>query len=334
MYDIHLELRATAKAAGPGGGDPGELPHEPCGSTPSVVQFKQQTSAGEVSMTFDATPGVGNLLLFATTVRSNGTAQGITGWTLSPEATLNSPSGDSGGVAIYYRIANGDAEDAGAQTNWTGVDDTRAALVEVAMTGATIDDTSEATTEDSLTAGGGTVTPTAAQTAFIFTTIGYNTGGDTFPYPDPVPSGGATSLIFADGAGGHHPVMWIGYQAVDSTTGSYTHSLTFSGFSPNGDEASFGQTLVFVGEGGDCCPDAGQWSPWVFVAEGDGTTTDFTLPCPYADLSLQVQVDGQPIIIGLTESDAPAGAFALDFAPLAAQGDAPAEQVWARYQGR
>jgi hypothetical protein len=69
-----------------------------------------------------------------------------------------------------------------------------------------------------------------------------------------------------------------------------------------------------------------------FVADGDGTTTTFTTRFPYAAGSLEVFVDGVPIINGYTEVDPDARTFALDFAPQDAIGDTRAERVTVNYQ--
>jgi len=69
-----------------------------------------------------------------------------------------------------------------------------------------------------------------------------------------------------------------------------------------------------------------------FVADGDGTTTSFTTRFPYVAGSLEVFVDGVPIINGYTEVDPDAGTFSLDFAPQAAVGDTRAERVTVNYQ--
>ncbi len=67
------------------------------------------------------------------------------------------------------------------------------------------------------------------------------------------------------------------------------------------------------------------------VGTGDGTTVTFTTAHPYVLNSLKVYVDGVQIIAGLTQTDPAAGSFTLDFAPLGASGDTPAEKVTVTY---
>jgi hypothetical protein len=67
-------------------------------------------------------------------------------------------------------------------------------------------------------------------------------------------------------------------------------------------------------------PASGQLVPWEAPQETpDGTTSTFTVSSAvngYVPGSLRVVVDGQPIVIGLTETDPTAGTFTLDFAPF------------------
>jgi hypothetical protein len=74
-------------------------------------------------------------------------------------------------------------------------------------------------------------------------------------------------------------------------------------------------------------PSSGQQVPWEAPVESpDGSTTTFTVASAisgYAPGSLKVQVDGQPIVVGLTETDPVAGTFSLDFAPLGPAQDPP-----------
>jgi hypothetical protein len=69
-------------------------------------------------------------------------------------------------------------------------------------------------------------------------------------------------------------------------------------------------------------PVPGQLVPWEAPQETpDGSTSTFTISAGaaagYAPGSLEVKVDGQAIVLGLTETDPTAGTFTLDFAPLA-----------------
>lgn len=104
--------------------------------------------------------------------------------------------------------------------------------------------------------------------------------------------------------------------------------FTFIAKTAGGGSAVF-DSLDITGMG--CTPDKNQPTVWQIVGIGDSLTTTFHTPDAYIPGTLEVRVDGVPIINGLVEGDPALGTFQIDFAPLDAIGDAGAEIVRARY---
>lgn len=321
-YVLHLELSLKVKSPPGLGGDPGKFPRLPCDAEP--VQFKYDVAAvGFASVTLDDPPTPGNTLV-------------IMG--MCHDATLDTPAGftaieglvrypdvfDTDNGQMWYRLVQvGDGSTYANAGSGAGDDHNHIAVIELPGAGGLLD-------SDSVDLGAGPSpdvpfsvgSVTVSQRAILVSLGGYGDGnwsvGEEF---DPVDS----AELFDTSAS--VPIWSAGWRLVDAGTHNETYMYTGAG----AEDGVAGIVAAFAFE---CpCPIPGQWTAWQFVAEGDGVTSQFTLPCPYQPGGLEVRVDSHPVAAGLTETTPEDGVFDLDFAPRAAEGDSPAEQLWARWLG-
>jgi len=338
MYDLHLTLSNEIQAVGPGGGDPGEGPFTggSCEIGDATLEHSQGVAvATQVGITdswtftISSAPTPGNRMWVAWYVGDNtppasGTYD-MAGWTFHGQASEVGVGGGPAVVNVFSKIAEAGesltpvVDNTGVASllspeyysymEWSGLGDLDTAQTTEVPTGFT----GQCTTVH---------TPTAGIDCMILSAAGGNQG---YPYPDAGTSiaGGTIideSLIAVDAIGN------VGYQMVTDATGSYTTGTD----RPSG-TAHAGVSTAFLPCGGGV-PSALMHVKNEFVADGDGTTTSFTTRFPYTAGSLEVFVDGVPIINGYTEDDPDAGTFSLDFAPQAASGDTRAERLTVNYQ--
>lgn len=336
LYNVNLECTNAAKAAGPGGGTGGEFPHQPEECNASVLQTAAGTSTGiSVSAAFDETPTPGNVVWCGITLRGTGAI--VTPTVDGDPMTQIETQGfddDNQSHAVYYREVQ--VGDSATVVSGSGNPPSTLRMSVLELTGVNVVLSDSALLEDDSDHGPdwtqdlGSLTVTDGGIIVSQAIIGNNPADDTV-----VSDANGATTVYNAGANKGGPARWVGYKGV---TASGTEELSIDWDDPGSDTAAHGQSAIsaFFACSGEAstCPDAAQWVIDEFVAEGDGTTVTFTTRCPYATGSLRVRVDGHPIIAGLDESDPAAGEFTLDFAPLAAQGDAAAEQIYVDYQGR
>ena len=228
-------------------------------TTPTLVQVKTGTEqvAGTVSITFDAAPTPGSLLVMWHTCRSSPTPLTPSGWTAHPSGTVSDGTNNGG---MFYRISDGTETTITADAS-AG---TRHAMTVAEFGGSWTLDTSAETTGSSATLTTGSVTPTASETALIV-------GGATSNVGDAIrsvtPGSGWTELgdTMMDGGaeGGFHPLLWMAYRIEASASGSYDPTGTATASGDFG-----GQTLAFTGGGTDPA-----WNiPTPAVIDGDDAT--------------------------------------------------------------
>lgn len=349
LYDVHLELTNKVAIREIDGGSPGDFPPvQQCDADEvTIVQHTHDSVAALGGFVIEGAswpspPTAGNLLFSAWMADgAQGDPGDMDGWNKDPDhqgiADVSHGGGSEGRIYVFWKIADG-SEDTTPQctgTSWSaGVGQSNHYLIEVA--GVDEYDTFASGNDGGVgtSTPGVLITPAAGRVAFLITFQTWHLHDQS---PPATTNDGTQLYNEGDIVDGTNPGRWIGYKAVADTTGSYDINPTLHWGSPAVVEVGWGSlTLSFLCSGSAeiTCPKAGQWTDWAFLQEGDGSTTTFTLPCPYADGGLHVKVDGSEIIMGLTQSDPAAGEFTLDFAPKAAQGDSPAEQVWVRYQGR
>jgi hypothetical protein len=159
-------------------------------------------------------------------------------------------------------------------------------------------------------------------------------GVQAIPLYSAAPGGSITTGL-------HTGPLYVAAEITDSIALALLKGETWHWEFENGDnreswEMTVAQVELFMTVDGPCnegsTPGALMHVKNEFVADGDGTTTDFTTRYPYTAGSLEVFVDGVPIINGYTEEDPDAGTFSLDFAPQGASGDTRAERVTVNYQ--
>jgi len=340
-YRVKYELSATSVAGTTGGGPPGVLPFGGC--SPELVQSKEgfHGNASGTTVTLDQAPAEGNLLFVWVTVLSNTLSieWNPTGFTGLGADWVSDPSSSPKNIRcrMFYKFA-GAGESATISftsvgtpnphvlvTEWAGVD-TFESYDEL------LDDTDQS--GDPMLFGCGPLTPPAGRAALEIAGIlpSLNVNDNWNPHET---QGGTTLLIGSVGSTGSDAKSWHGYKAGPAALG--TPIIFAVSSSPASGISRGAAQLMAVFSGEPCastCPPTGEFVRDQFVAYGDGTTTEFTVPCPYADGSLSIRVDNLAILAGLTELDPSAGTFSLDFAPLDAEGDAPAEAIFASYQGR
>jgi len=333
LYDVHIEARAAGLNRGPGGGGGGG-PFQPTCDIDNV-SLEQEVYAGPVesppgtyTSTWGSTPTPGNLLIYS--FISEGSPEHVptptvAGWTYQADVSVAGVGGQSQYVAVYTRIAassepldvaivftgsgsTGRTYPYGQLQEWAGVD--------------TVDVVAELSDSDgSEGLATITITPTAGTLGVLVATFGVD--GPIHNLPN---IGG---FITDDEVNiGPQSTRTIGHLLVSDASGSYTIGTDRS---TGTQSASVALSLICTNAGG-IPPGALMHVKNEFVADGDGTTTSFTTRYPYASGSLEVFVDGVPIINGITEVDPDAGTFSLDFAPLGAQGDTRAERVTVNYQ--
>jgi hypothetical protein len=333
MYDLHLTLSNEVQAVGPGGGDPGGSPYEPPSCDPADAVPPVNSGHTIVSIVPDVvlpfTPTAGNTVVLWLAHATTRTVQ-VDGFT---EITGNIDTPTFGGAAlrghmVYRTIESGDTDT--FTVTQTGSQPQQTLVIAAELSGVWLPtDFGTVTATDggctgSRTGNVGTVTPStptslliAAESVLTDVTDTYAFAFDTFTEIDDT---------FGNGA----PNGAMGYRTLDPVSGSVTEGGTWTFSGCNRGWASV--VVAFSCSGESLPPGALQIVRDEHVADGDGTTTDFTTDWPYVSGSLRVYVDGVQIINGLTEVDPDAGTFSLDFAPLGAIGDSRAEIVTATYQ--
>lgn len=332
MYDLHLELSGSPGTAGPGGGDPGPFPSQPAECNPLLVQSKRfiDSLGNAGSGVLDDTPTEGNVLVCMEVVRGTGSPTGPVGFT-----QIESTQADNDGqrVGLFFReVQPGDT----ATITWTGQPHDPLWFYVAEISGVGVVVTDSAVYSDDVDQGNDWVMPCGTVTTDPGgIVIGGGIVGCNPDAPLTITADNGSITISQSSPSGHGPGSWFGYRSTTSDDATYTLQAAMH-ISSSGITHGQGAISAYFecAAGPTVCPDAGVWQRDQFIAEGDGTTTTFFTPCPYADGSLNARVDGHPIIAGLTETDPSTGEFELDFAPLGAQGDAGAEQLYVSYQGR
>jgi hypothetical protein len=333
MYDIHLELSNEIQAVGPGGGDPGGSPYEPPTCDPgsaTLIDSGHTTISIVPDIVLPWTPTPGNTVMLWVSGSSTRTIaiDGFTDYTGNIDSVDWDPGTPPIRGHVFYRLIETGDTDTFAVTQ-AGTQPIATLVMGAEFEGEWIptDFGSASGTDDGCTPPIhdtlGTVTPSTATTLLFAgesmktdVTDPYSFAFDTFTEIDDTFGNSALN-----GA--------IGYLPVDPVTGpvSEAGTWTFSGCA----RGQVAAVVAFSCSGAELPPGALQVVRDEHVADGDGTTTDFTTNFPYVSGSLRVYVDGVQIINGLTETDPDAGEFSLDFAPLGAIGDTRAEIVTATY---
>jgi hypothetical protein len=143
------------------------------------------------------------------------------------------------------------------------------------------------------------------------------------------PTGPPPTQDFADGVSSGWPGALLAHSASPFTpAATWVGQTTVDGYHWSSQVVVFANTAL-----DDDPPEPGQHvENEIPTPAPDGVTTTFTVRNAYVPHSLKVKVDGVPILNGITETDPENGAFALDFAPVGAVGDARAEIVTVDYQ--
>lgn len=326
MYDIHLELRAVAKASGPGGGPGGEFPHQPEDCNASVLQWKQGSSLGvNVSATFDDAPTPGNVIVCYIALRGTGAIITPTDFTIIESQQFDN---DNQSFAMYYKeVEEGDSATV-ASGPGNPSSSLRMYIAEVTGVNVVLGD-SLATSDDDdwgpdWVQDLGTVTTSPGGIIFGGSIVGVNPVTTLTPTPS---AGGVT--LFRSTSGNHGPGKWFGYKLADDTN---PDGLTLSWDESGSDIAAHGQAGILAffacsGEGSSC-PEVAQWVRNENIGFGDGTSDTFTTRCPFADGSLIVYVDRLDQTVAVTAYDGETGEFTLDFIPRTS------ELIEVDYQGR
>jgi len=338
MYDLHLTLSNEINAIGPGGGDPGEGPFTggSCEIGDATLEHWQgvvvATQIGITdSWTFTITsaPTPGNLMWVAWYANDisppSPGAYSMPGWTWRGQENEIGIGGGPGVVNVFTKEAES-GESLTPVVNNTAVATMLAPELYAYMEWSRLGELDTVQTTNVPTGFTGQCTtvhtPTTGVDCVIMSAAVGNQG-NAYPSAGTAVFGGTIvdeSLIAVDAIGN------AGYQVVTNATGSYitgTDRLTGT--------AHAGVSVAFLPCEGPP-PGALMHVKNEFVADGDGTTTSFTTRYPYVAGSLEVFVDGVPIINGYTEIDPDAGTFSLDFAPQAASGDTRAERLTVNYQ--
>jgi hypothetical protein len=325
FYDVGLRLSTHGIVGGGGTGGGSTLPFPISSGTPPPLVQSAIRVDGSFFSPSPGNPTDGNLLVAWMVERSGATYPPIpTGWT-SQATCVNSSSvyGPGNGGRLVYKIASGDTATS-IETDFTigGVGTTFMEWGATAI-GASVAVSDVNANNASLVLACGPITPSAANAIVVGCAVQGTFGCSTVATPD----AGVTQLGNFCFPGGNDPTNWVGYKTV--TTPAAT---TVGGMMEIGGRNEYGFVVLTLlpATGADPTLPGG---PVIneFVANGDGTTVLFTTAQPYAPLSLHVRVDGVPIILGLIETDSAAGTFTLDFAPLGAIGDSPAETVYVDY---
>jgi hypothetical protein len=320
-YRVEIEATNDIALPAPGGGNPGELPHQ-CQS-PTIVNSQQCTfgDANGLVMEWNFTPQENNVLAVFITNRAGPTAPFVpeAGWTVQAEAAFTTIGGvDYDSMGIITKTSDGTETSLTlAQTGSTSTH--RAFIVEF--------DADEATfAVGAFTEGAefDTTMETAPVTAPSGDAIvgGFFIGQHNQDDNDIVPGAGWTQLWRVDHTG--HPQALIEYHIYTPASGTYTPDGTITGLNA-------WRSVAFAIGGETCQPPAtGQWvynespTPSTDVAAGDTITTDW----PFADGSLLVYLDNMPQPGTIASYDGAAGTFTLTFTVL------PSEQLTVSYQGR
>ena len=339
FYDVTLEC-ADYELVAPGGGPPDDFPNAPC--RPALIQSVEKFDTAELDPpVWPFTPTEGSLQFIWVVIR------GDPGEEMNPDGFTGMGAGwvqDQGEpkqlqCRMFYR--------------WTTAGEDKTIDVTAVLTPnhvymacgefsgvsqfddytETLDTTDQAS--DPKFFGAGPLTPLAGRPGLaigaVMPSLNVNDGAELSENLNP----NAALLGKSGGDASQNPISIASYMTGPAAVGT---PIAFSWVDSPAEgisRGSAGLMALFSGDPcSDTCPATGQWSDWLFLADGDGTTTDFTTPCPYADRTLEVRVDMVDVVIGLTEVDGATGDFSLDFAPKAAEGDAPAEQVYVRFQGR
>jgi hypothetical protein len=198
----------------------------------AFVQSKTVSdSLNAPTVTLDAAPSVGNLLVLWHTARSGKTPLAPSGWTAHPLGTVDAGVDKA---AMFWKISDG--TETATVTQLSAGDRNVATIAEFAGT-FSLDDDNEATgSSASITTG--SVTPTASEPALVVGGAAIQTGDSANSVtPD------AGYIEVADTMeSGFHPVHWLVYRIISSASGSYDPSGTSTASAAFG-----GQTLDWKG---------------------------------------------------------------------------------------
>lgn len=323
-YDLHLVCSSKPLVAGPGGGDPGEFPHEPCGDAPAFVQSKSGSGTPiSTSVTLDATPLAGNLLVAAVRFRSDTNTLDIDGFT-AVDAYVEDNDGQK--ARLWYRFVQlGDSATVGGSAG-NGTSEVGLWVAEFSGVGALDSFNSNVSASDftgTFTLTAGTITATAGTPLLLvgMAIVGSNPN-DPFVV---VPNDSAVELFETTNAGA--PAAWMGYRIVSVPSGSYSlsGSATMSAGIGHGQA---GTAAAFICDDSSASPAPGQWvgiDPKETVTmSGNAGTTAFH----FADGSLSVFVDDLDQTAAIVTQDGATGTFTLSFIPTTT------EIVTVTYQAR
>lgn len=335
-YDVSLELSAATSNRGPGagtGGTPGDGPYTG-GCDPSTIEVVQSGFAGAAAtFTIGATPTPGNTLIIWESPRSVATVITWPGFTDAGPGYIDAADPGVHGAMharmLYRHIEAGDTavfpvtvvgSDPGIVVHYAEFSGQLTPTGNYAATPLSDDGCTPPAVQNL-----GTVTPTAngilyaAESVRTDVTDTYSITFDNPAYTELTDRYGAPYIISGSG--------WATVHDGDAAV-ACGMTWTYIGCMHGGIAA----VVEFACEGDVVPPAAGMHVKNERVGEGDGTTTTFTTRFPYLPGSLEVFVDGVPIILGITETDPDAGEFELDFAPQDASGDTRAEIVTVNYQ--
>jgi len=316
FYELDLELSNGGLSSTGGGGAPGPgvFPTQPSGP-PSLVQHKLVTTTGAAapSITLDAVPGLGGLLIWSQVWRETATPITTpTGFTqVGSTVDLNISGGDDC-LVLFYRISQS-GDTATFSCTGSGSKDTVIELSEWlgSWDSASLVNTSGVGSGAGLSASV-TVTPTASKSAIVYGALGdrnVNAPGD----PSFAAGTGYTLLNTSQTPTGH-PLLGAVYKIVASTTGSYSPNGVATAGSFGGATSFWGEVAAVFVQNGDqaAVPIPGQpvGPETVTMVGASGTTAN-----PFATGSLRVYVDLLDQTAAVTTQNAALGTFTLGFTP-------------------
>jgi len=220
---------------------------------PAYVQHKTSADGvAAVTVTLDAAPVAGHLLVLYHSARSGRVPQAPSGWTAHPDGVVVA-NNDRG--AMFYKVSAG--TETVIVTSLSTPDRNVATVIEYSGT-FTLGNSTE-TTGSSASIVTGSVTPTAGAKVLIVGGATINTGDSANSVS---PDAGWTERgdLMQDS---FHPVHWVVEQIVSSASGSYNPSGTCTSNSPFG-----GQTLAFIAS-----TSGAAWNiPQPLAVDGDDAT--------------------------------------------------------------